>query len=168
MKKSIYILFLIVISVMNISCNSSASADEPIGKHTFELLQKLDTISIVDFSNQFISLEELREFVKDTTIEENFRNAMTKISKEKYQKGLLQSYEMLKESGKTQQINWSNITYEDYIFQSRLDNGVTFNDGYILFAHNTKKYMAKVVSFEYKEKQRLFILSNFELATKYQ
>ncbi|QHI34767.1 hypothetical protein IMCC3317_01110 [Kordia antarctica] len=164
MKKTIYIPLLICISLVYNACNSNASADEPIGKHTFELLQKLDTISSADFGNYFISLEELREFVKDTTIEENFRNAMTKMSKEKYKKGLLQSYEMLKESGERQQINWANITYEEYAFQLRLDNGVTFNDGYLLFTHNAKKYMAKVVSFEYEEKQRLFILSNFELA----
>ena len=99
MKKSIYIIFLIVISVVYSSCNSNASAEGTIGKHTFELLQKLDTISSANFSNHFISLEELREFVKDTAIQENFRNAMTSLSKENYKKGLLQAYEMIKESG---------------------------------------------------------------------
>jgi hypothetical protein len=162
MKKSIYIISLIVISVVYSSCNAGASADETIGKRTFELLQKLDTISSASFSNHFISLEELREFVKDTAIQDNFRNAMTSLSKEKHQEGLLQAYEMIKESGVRQQINWKDITFKEYVFQERPDNGVTFHDGFVVFNHHTKTFMAKIVSFAYKGEQRLFILSNFE------
>lgn len=167
MKKTFYITFLIIISVIYSACNSSASADDPIGKYTFELLQKLDTISSADFEKNFITLEELREFAKDTTIQGTFRNAITTVTKEIHQERILQSYEMLKESGKRQQINWQNITYDEYVFQLRLDSGVTFQDGYLLFTHDSKKYITKLVSFNYKEKQRLFILSNFEPALKY-
>lgn len=166
MKKSIYIIFLIVISVVYSACNSVATADGTIEKHTFELLQKLDTISSADFSKYFISLEELREFVKDTTIDENFRNAITKISKEKHQEGLLQAYEMMKESGERQQIDWKKITFKEYVYQLRSDSGVTFHDGIIAFNHDTKTYMAKIVSFPYNGEQRLFILSNFELVNR--
>ena len=166
MKKSSYIIFLIIISVVYSACTSSTAVDETIGKHTFELLQKLDTISKEDFSNYFISLEELREFVKDTAVQDDFRNAMTTISKEKHQERLLQSYEMLKESGETNQIDWSKITYDNYLYQLRLDNGVTFHDGFVIFYHDSQKYLAKVISLEYEEKPRLFILSNFEVVTK--
>ena len=162
MKKLIYILFLVVISVVYSSCNADASAEGTIGKHTFSLLQKLDSISSADFSNHFISIEELRTFAKDTTVEASFRNAITSVSKEKYEKGLLQSYEMLKESGVRQQINWKDITFKEYVFQERPDSGVTFHDGFVVFNHDTKTFMAKIVSFEYEDEQRLFILSNFE------
>jgi len=144
------------------ACNSNVSADGTIGKYTFELLKKLDTISSADFNNHFITLEEFRAFVKDTTIEANFRNAITRVSKEKYEKGLLQAYEMLKESGETQQINWKNITFKEYVFQERPDSGVTFHDGFVVFHHDTKTFMAKIVSFMYEEQERLFILSNVE------
>ena len=88
------------------------------------------------------------------------------MSKEKHQERLLQSYEMLKESGETNQIDWSKITYDNYLYQLRLDNGVTFHDGFVIFYHDSQKYLAKVISLEYEEKPRLFILSNFEVVTK--
>ncbi len=166
MKKTIYIAFLIIISVVHTACISSTTVDEPIGRHTFELLQKLDTISNDAFSNHFISLEELREFVKDTAIEATFRNAITTVSKENHREGLLQAYEMFKESGKRHEINWKNITFEEYVYQVRPDSGVEFHDGFLIFKHNSEKYLAKVISFEHHEKQQLFILSNFEIVVK--
>jgi len=167
MKKTIYIAFILIISVVYNACTSSTSVDEPIGRKTFELLQKLDTISSADFNDYFLSLEELREFVKDTAVQDTFRNAMTTVSKAKHQERLLQAYEMLKESGEKFEIDWNKITFEDYVYQIRSDSGVEFHDGVVVFNQDAKKYLAKMISFEYKGEQRLFILSNFEPALKY-
>lgn len=162
MKKTVYIAFTLIISVVYNACTSSTSVDESIGRKTFELLQKLDTISSADFSTHFLSLEELRTFIKDTTVQDTFRNAIALISEEKHQERIQQAYEMLKESGKKFTIDWNKITFEDYVYQIRSDSGVEFHDGFVIFTHDSTKYLAKMISFEFKGEQCLFILSNFE------
>ena len=102
MKKSIYIIVLTFVSIVYTSCTSSEpKPEELVGKHTFELLQKMKTISQEEFNAHFITLDELREFAKDTTIKNTFRNAVTNVSKETHNKRLQQAYEMIKGIWKT-------------------------------------------------------------------
>jgi hypothetical protein len=166
MKKSIYITILTFISLL-VSCTSSEpKPQELVGKHTFELLQKMKTISQEEFNAHFITLDELREFAKDTTIVETFRNAVTNVSNETHNKRLLQSYEMIKESGKRFKIDWKAITFREYPYQIKDESGITFQDGYVAFDCNGKKFVSKIVSINFKNKQRLFNLSNIEPVRK--
>ncbi|WP_420573111.1 hypothetical protein [Kordia sp.] len=166
MKKSIYILVLVLTSTL-ISCNSSQpTPEELVGKDTFELLQKMETISKDDFNTYFISLEELREFAKDTTIKDAFRNAITNVSKDIHLIRLQQSYDMIKESGTRYEIDWKNIKFREYLYQTREESGITFHDGFVAFDDQDKKFVAKIVSINCKGKQRLFNLSNVEPVRK--
>lgn len=166
MKKSIYILAFAIVSII-IGCETSEPKPaELVGKHTFELLQKMQTISQADFNKHFISLEELRVFAKDTAIEETFRNAVTKVSQETHDKKLQQAYEMIKESGERNSIDWKTITFKEYVYQTRADNGILFHDGYVVFVNDEKEYVAKIISFAFNDKQRLYSLANFEPVRK--
>ncbi|MEM6719072.1 MAG: hypothetical protein AAF611_07155 [Bacteroidota bacterium] len=166
MKKSIYSRCLII-TMLVMGCNSSQpKAEELIGKHTFELLQKMNDLSQEEFNTYFLSLNELREFAKDTTIEDTFRNAVTNVSKEVHAIRLQQSYEMIQESGKRYKIDWKAITFREYPYTIRDESGISFQDGFVAFDHNEKKFVTKIVSITFKGKQRLFNLSNIEPVRK--
>ncbi|PTX61702.1 hypothetical protein C8N46_104346 [Kordia periserrulae] len=164
MKKSIFIALIVFTSI--ISCTTQPKAEALIGKYTFELLQKMDTLSQEEFNSHFISLAELREFAKDTTIEETFRFAIKNVSKETHNIRLQQAYEMIKESGKRFKIDWSAITFKEYPYTERDESGVTFQDGFVAFDFNDKKFVTKIVSLTFKNEQRLFNLSNIEPVRK--
>lgn len=162
MKKAVYILLVICI----ISCTSKTQPEELIGKHTFELLQKMNDISQEEFNAHFLSLDELREFAKDSTIEATFRNAVTNVSKETHNIRLQQSYEMIKESGKRYDIDWKAIAFREYPYTIRDESGIAFQDGFVAFDHKEKKFVTKIVSITFKGEQRLFNLSNIEPVRK--
>ncbi|MFK7747026.1 MAG: hypothetical protein AB8B65_01415 [Kordia sp.] len=166
MKNTIYSIVLILFSTL-IGCTSSEpNPSALVGKHTFELLQKMETISQEEFNTHFLTLTELREFAKDTTIKNTFRNAVTNVSKETHNKRLQQSYEMIKESGKRYNIDWNVITFREYPYEIKDESGIAFQNGYVAFDFNDKKFVAKIVSIHYKNEQRLFNLSNIEPVRK--
>jgi len=162
MKQAIYIVLLIGI----ISCTSQPKSEELVGKDTFELLQKMNDLSQEEFNTHFLTLDELREFAKETTVEDTFRKAVTNVSQEVHSRRLQQSYEMIKESGERYQIDWKAITFREYPYTVRDESGIAFQDGYVAFDHNKKKFVTKIVSINFKGKQRLFNLSNIEPVRK--
>lgn len=163
MKKAIFIFILTCI----ISCTSKKPTTvQLVGKHTFELLQNMETISQEEFNKYFISLEELREFVKDTVVAETFRNAIMKVSPETHNTRLELSYQMIKETGETYAIDWNAIEFKEYMYQTKLHEGFDFHNGYVVFTHNKKEYVANIISLMYDGKQRLFNFSNFEPVQK--
>ncbi|AXG70941.1 hypothetical protein KORDIASMS9_03196 [Kordia sp. SMS9] len=162
MKKAVYIVILTFI----ISCTSKPKPEEIIGNYTFQLLQNMRNLSQEEFNSYFISLEELREFAKDSTIEDTFRNAITNVSKETHTMRLQQAYEMIQESGYRYHIDWRNITFREYPYTVRNESGVAFQDGFVAFDFNEKKFVTKIVSITFKNQQRLFNLSNIEPVRK--
>ncbi|MEM6685323.1 MAG: hypothetical protein AAF617_05950 [Bacteroidota bacterium] len=164
MKKSIFIVFTIFVGF--ISCTSKPNPEALIGKHTFSLLQKMNDLSQEEFNSYFLSLNELRELAKDTTIQETFRNAVTNVTQEVHSRRLQQSYTMIKESGKRFQIDWTAITFREYPYTIRDASGIAFQDGFVAFDHNEKKFVTKIVSITFKGQQRLFNLSNIEPVRK--
>ncbi len=167
MKKSIYIFALTFVSIVYTSCTSSEPKPEELAvKQTFALLQQMDSISQSEFNSYFISLDELREIAKDTSISKTFRNAVTNVSKDIHGKRLQQSYDMIKESGKRFKIDWKGITFREYPFIMRDEDGITLQDGFVAFDYKEKKFVTKIVSIKFKNEQRLFNLSNIEPVRK--
>ncbi|WP_298514794.1 hypothetical protein [uncultured Kordia sp.] len=166
MKKSIYITILTFISILYTSCTTQSKPEGFAVQQTFRLLQQMDSLSPNEFNSYFISLDELREIAKDTSVSKTFRNAITNVSKEVHYKRLQQSYEMIKESGKRFEIDWKDITFREYPFVMRDEDGITFQDGFVAFDYKEKKFVTKIVSIKYKDKQRLFNLSNIEPVRK--
>ena len=161
MKKVIY--FLCCSLVLLASCTSNApKPEELVGKHAFELLQQMDTISQEAFNSYFTSLEEMRAFVKDSSVADTFRNAILKVSPETHNRRLKLSYEMIKETGQTYAIDWQTIRFKEFVYQTKLHEGFNFQEGYVVFVHNEKEYVAKIISFMFEGRQRLFNFSNFE------
>ncbi|MCH2196059.1 hypothetical protein [Kordia sp.] len=167
MKKSIYIAIFSFVSMVCISCTSESKPEDFASKKAFGLLQKMNTMSQEEFNSHFISLNELREIVKDTAVNETFRNAITRVSKEIHNNRLQQSYTMIKESGKRFEIDWKDISFKEYPYVMRdEENALTFQDGFLAFDYKEKKLVAKIVSIQYKDKKYLFNFSNIEPVRK--
>ena len=166
MKKYTFCIYIIV-TVFVMSCTSSQSKPEAsAGSETFALLQKMNSISQEEFNTHFLTVEELRDFAKDSTVKDIFRNAVAKVSKETHNKRLQQAYQMIKESGERYEIDWTTITFREYPYAVREESGVSFQDGFLAFDYKDKKFVTKVVSINYKNKQRLFNLANIEPVQK--
>lgn len=166
MKKLIYSIVFTLICSFYSSCTSSPKPEALAGSYTFDLLQKMNDLSQEEFNTHFLTLDELRDFAKDTTVKEIFRNAVTRVSKETHTKRLQQAYEMIKESGERYKIDWSNISFREYPYTFREESGIQFQDGFLAFDYNEKKFVTKIVSIMYKDQQRLFNLSNIEPVRK--
>ena len=166
MKKSIYIAILTFVSIALFSCTSQPKPEGFAPEQAFGLLLKMNTMSQDEFNSHFISLNELREIVKDTAVNETFRNAITRVSKEIHNNRLQQSYEMIKESGKRYEIDWKDISFREYPYVDREENILTFQDGFLAFDYKEKKLVAKIVSIDYKGKKYLFNFSNIEPVRK--
>jgi hypothetical protein len=164
MKTPLY--FVIVVCFGMVSCTSTPKQESPVGNNTFALLQKMNTLSQDDFNAHFLTLEELREFAKDSTVKDIFRNAVTKVSTETHNRRLREAYQMIKESGERYKIDWNNIRFREYPFTLREESGVTFQDGFLAFDHGEKKFVTKIVSITYKDQQRLFNIANIEPVRK--
>jgi hypothetical protein len=166
MKKSFFATTFSIFLLLLVSCSSQSKPEALIGTYTFELLQKMDTLSQEEFNSHFITLKELREFAKDTTVEATFRKAVTNVSQETHNIRLQQAYEMITESGKRFNIDWSAITFREYPYTERDESGVTFQDGFVAFDYDGKKFVTKIVSLHFNNEQRLFNLSNIEPVRK--
>ena len=141
------LVFLLALGLCFTAC-SSGKLDEPekVGKHVFNMLQKMNTLSFEEYSNYFITLEELRALGENEEVvtSEETRNMLTSYEKQEYDENLKFSFEMLKEEAGNNLVLWEDIEYFDFTYEKKTEAGITGIEGKLTFQYNDTSYLVFV------------------------
>ncbi|OXB00783.1 hypothetical protein B0A81_20290 [Flavobacterium plurextorum] len=116
--KLLKITFLIL-TLSLFSCDKkSISKPEDVGKNIFELLKNIDKKTIDDYNLQVITYEELKALANDKKAKlGNFRSEIQVMTSVEFRRRTLIYLHKLQNRGKNYKIDWSKITYSDFVFE---------------------------------------------------
>ncbi len=148
MKKIFGLLFIVGITLSSCGSSTSVSQPEEVGEQVMDLLKDMDDMSLEDFKEYFISLEEIRDMSKDPDLvkDEEGRNRLSKLTKEEYNEGLSRSFSQLVEKGSELKIKWSEIEFEDFTYEVDTQGGLKSCNGKLLFKYDGNSYQVRTYS----------------------
>lgn len=146
----IYIGFIALLVLFITSCGSDSSVSDPedIGPQVMDLLEELDDMSKGDYSEYFMTLEEVRELGENEDVikDEAGRNRLTKMTKDDRNKELDRSFSRLIETGSEYGIKWSEVEFVDFAYEVETQRGIKSCRGELTFKHGSKKYEVRTIS----------------------
>lgn len=156
--KDLKTLGILLITLAYISsCNSKRLTEpEHVGNKVFGVLESISIKSKKEYLKNFLSIEKLRELAKNEKIvtEEKARNRLTSITKTEWEDRIFDDYNNFKENGIAYEINWKNIEYLDFIYETKDFDGIKTLEGYIYFKHLDNSFRISIIAFwigaEYK------------------
>lgn len=147
MKKIASKFVLIILIVTFISCDKNNKITNPneIGQQVFNVLQNLQSTTKEDFQEYFLEIDQIRGLARDDRFEltENFKNELTSVSKEDYQNIISEKYNTLKESAIFNEITLKDINYLDFIYKTKISDGLTIIEGTLYFKYKNKTYFTE-------------------------
>lgn len=121
---------------------------EQLGRIAFEILKNISTESRQEYLSHFASIEDIRELGRNEAIttDQKFRNKMTSITKEEWEKEMLKDYNQTKERAATLLINWQEIDYLDFVYEIENKEGIEALKGKLYFKSNNKSYNVEILT----------------------
>ncbi|MDR6760625.1 hypothetical protein J2Y38_000823 [Flavobacterium sp. 2755] len=150
--------FILTLSI--ISCDKkSISKPEDIGKNVFELLKNIDKKTVADYNLEVITYDELKALANNKKAKlGDSRSEMQGMTSEKFKSLSLIHLHKIQNGGKKFNIDWSKITYSNFVFdifdsnipdfgyESKFVKGETYfknTDGKIYFVKSISYYDGK-------------------------
>ncbi|MEM6297292.1 MAG: hypothetical protein AAF740_01240 [Bacteroidota bacterium] len=160
MKKGI--ITYIILALLMVSCQKGAvKTPEAIGKQVFRILQKLETASFEEYQTNFVSLEYLRYLstAEKVNLSEKVRIALTGIEEDKFQEQRQKEYDKLKAFEKERAINWSEIEYGGFTYESEEMEGILRGyRGKLIFSYRGQDYSVETTAMGIDSQIKLFII----------
>ena len=150
MKKIVTLFVLSIVLISFTSCVSTKYVKEPdaVGKNAFRILKNLRNMSKQEFVDKLLTIETLREAIKKegNQFSEKVKNEISRMTKEDYNCRIVRDYNEIKEKAIEYGIIWDQIEYVDYIYKTRVKNGVNESDGKLFFSHNAQTYSVSIAT----------------------
>ena len=157
MKKNLllYVSFIFTSTIWSQSLKQDTP--EEIGIGVFELLSKIDTMSLEVYSKHYLTLKEIRSHIlDDNLVPEYTKLKISRISKFYWDKEIEEDYDQMKNRGKYYNIDFSKIVFKnfEYFINSNYSykdcngnltfifNGIVYNVGVYTF-FNGKEYILR-------------------------
>ncbi len=116
--KLLKITFLILTLTMFSCDKKSISKPEDVGKNIFELLKNIDKKNIDDYNFQVITYDELKDLANNKKAKlGDFRSEIQTMTPVEFRRRSLAHLHKLQNGGKKYKIDWSKITYSDFVFE---------------------------------------------------
>lgn len=153
-KLSLLLIVLLITSFSGYSQNSKAVATtDEVGKYTFNVLKNLDNTSEKEFVNSLFTIDELKEFVnKHTDSLQDIKQQINSMEDGEYYKRVSEVYNEMKGSAKQFNIVLKDITYSDFTFEERTDEGLKGIRGKVTFKYKETEYQVRVAALEVDNK----------------
>lgn len=150
MKKSILLLIFITLTLF--SCEQKKTFTEPndLGKEVFSLIKDVNSKSFEQYKKQVISYDEIKSLINDSSISisESFRNDLKSVTAVKYNEVILKDFNRTKSEGLYYNIDWSKITYRDFIYDlQEVDGGKGLIGRTYFQSQNDKTFSIKCEAF---------------------
>lgn len=140
MKKVILILTLI----LTISCGTESKVKKPsdIGNEVFNILKNLQNTSQEEFKMNFPPIDEIRGLAQDDRFDltNSMKNQLTSIEIETYEKYIEKAYNEIKKDAINKGIILSDITYLEFIYETKDRGGLEVIDGILYFKYDGETY----------------------------
>jgi hypothetical protein len=158
MKIDILFAMLIVFAFTDYSSHNIKDPEQ-IGNRVFNILKNINNSSKEDYINNFISIEEIGELLKNA---ENIKgtdtsNLMNSITKENIIRSLEKDYNRIKDKGSKLGISWNEIQYYHYFFKVEENDVIKSCKGKLVFIINDRYFEIKITS--------IFIGTEYRLVT---
>lgn len=147
MKKTLLLICSIIFISMIVSCEKSKFKEpDQIGKYAFDILKSMQDITKEDYINHFVSVEDLREYVKrnEDKIEDKIKNKMTSLTKEEVASEIGEDFNRLKKKAIESGIIWKDIEYQDYTYKLEKEGSLEGTIGDLYFKYNAETYRVKI------------------------
>ena len=147
-KMNFKVFFVAIIFALSACSTNNIKEPEQIGKQVFEILKNISNSSKANYIDNFLSIEEIRELGKDEEVvkDEDTRNEMTSMLKEKWIGRIEKDYNRIKEKGGKSGINWNNIEYLDFVYELKDKDGLKICEGELYFKFNDKSFKIETSS----------------------
>lgn len=160
-----FLKLIIICLIVNLSsCKTPTEINNPegIGKQVFSIIKKLQDNTKDNYLNNFLKVEELREFAsnKDFEIEEKIKNEITSLTREKYFSSIEKKYNKIKEDAISYGIEFDKITYLDFIYKTKKEGGLIGYEGIVFFKYKGETYKIETASIDIGKKIGLIEIKN--------
>jgi len=145
-----YFVFYLIVSLSLMSCSSKSSVSEPkeIGAKTVEFLREMDGLILEDFSDYFMTVEEMHEMARNEhlDLDNELRQELKKTTESQLSLRQMFLFNRLKRRGRKLKINWKNIELSNFDFAKDDRNGGSFCSGNLIFSEGKRKFRIKTQS----------------------
>lgn len=142
--KKIYFLICLSIASSFTACESNYVSHQNVGKHVFQTLQTLDTLSKETFYTKFVSLKELKNMVQNIKEGNKLIPKIAEMTNEAYQADISDIYDNIILDSENNYIRWENTEFVDYKYQTSRNRSMTLNHGTLFFKHNEEDFSVGV------------------------
>ena len=164
-KMNFKVLFFAIIFTLSSCSTNSEKEPEQIGKQGFLMLKNISSSSKENYVANFLLIEEIRELGKNEEVikDEDTRNELTSISKDKYFSKIEADYNSIKIEGLDYGINWNEIQYLDFIYNLKTEIGIMGCEGELYFKFNDKSFKIDITSIFNGKEYRLVEIEDLKL-----
>lgn len=142
MKNTVFLIFYFISIYVNSCSMQKIKEPDQIGRKVVYILKTIEENKRQDYTDNFLSIEVLRELAKNKYVvkNESLRNEMTSILKKDWEVGILKHFDNLIEKGKSSGIIWQKIEYLDFVYEVKEKQGIKVIKGELYFKYKDKTF----------------------------
>lgn len=143
---------------------NGAAADQFVDR-VVKQLKDIDTSDFEDFKEMLIDIDDISKLIDATNISDTQKkDALERVADGDLMEKMQPRFEQLKAFTREHDIQWSNIEFVDFVYQTRLSKGIKELKGDIYFTEDSGYYEVRVFAGGLDGEFELLELKNFEVS----